>query len=64
MSAQSSAAIIHDKPQGERFDDLYHLFLAKIARLPLDPALNEAEEARLIRLFTELNTARRNLEKN
>jgi hypothetical protein len=64
LSANTSAAVLHDKPQGESFDDLYHLFIAKIARLPLDQAISPAEERRLMGLFNALNSRKRELEKN
>ncbi len=62
MSAETSAAIIHDKPKGESFDDLYHLFIAKVVRLPIDPALSEIEEKRLVQLFVKLNELKREKE--
>jgi len=63
LSAATSARVLHDKPQGESFDDLYHLFIAKIARLPLDRALTVAEEKRLVSLFSKLNELKREEEK-
>lgn len=47
----------------ERFNDLFHLFLVKITRLPQETALTRTQEKRLIRLFGEINKVKRALEK-
>lgn len=45
-----------------QFDDYYHLFLMKVARMPQDKALTHKEEERLITLFSKLNTLKRKLD--
>jgi len=51
-----------DSVLAQQFDEYYHLFLLKIARLPQEKALTKAEEKRLIELFSKLNTLKRELE--
>lgn len=51
-----------DSALAQQFDEYYHLFLLKIARLPQEKALTGAEEARLIELFSKLNSIKRELE--
>lgn len=47
----------------ERFNDLFHLFLVKVARIPQEAPLTPAQEERLVRLFGEINKIKRALEK-
>ena len=51
-----------DSVLAQQFDEYYHLFLLKIARLPQEKALSQEEEARLVELFTKLNSLKRELE--
>lgn len=43
-----------------QFDDLYHLFMAKIARLPLQ-TLSMAQEGRLVELFDQVLKLKRQI---
>lgn len=52
----------NDSVLAQQFDEYYHLFLLKIARLPQEKALSKEEEARLVELFTKLNSLKRELE--
>ena len=45
----------------QQFNDFYHLFLTKIARLPQEEPLSMAQEKRLIRLFQELLKLKRQI---
>ena len=47
--------------QEQQFNDFYHLFLAKVARLPQEGTVSMAEEKRLIRLFQELLKLKRHI---
>ncbi len=51
-----------DNALARQFDEYYHLFLLKIARLPQDKALTKTEEERLAALFAKLNSIKRELE--
>lgn len=51
-----------DSVLAQQFDEYYHLFLLKIARLPQDKALTKEEEDRLIELFSKINSLKRELE--
>ncbi|MBY0472801.1 hypothetical protein K2Q00_00740 [Patescibacteria group bacterium] len=53
---------LHDNVLAQQFDEYYHLFLLKIARLPQDKALTKEEEDRLIELFSKINSLKRELE--
>ena len=62
--------VLNDKPRAkytgaheEQFNDLYHLLLAKLARLPIDPAPTKAQEEKLVLLLKEICKAKRGLEK-
>ncbi len=52
----------NDSVLAQQFDEYYHLFLLKIARLPQDKALTKEEEGRLIELFSKINSLKRELE--
>lgn len=51
-----------DSVLAQQFDEYYHLFLLKIARLPQEKALSKTEEERLTALFSKLNSLKRELE--
>ena len=56
-------ASTYEAPQvlSERFDELYHLFLVKVARLPQEEPLSRIDERRLIELFTKINDIKREM---
>lgn len=62
--------LLNDKPAStykapqalsEQFDELYHLFLVKVARLPQEEPLSRIDERRLIELFTKINDIKREM---
>lgn len=52
----------NDSVLAQQFDEYYHLFLLKIARLPQEKALTKEEEKRLVELFSKINSLKRELE--
>jgi len=60
--------LLHDRPLDKnqalatQFNDLYHLFLNKFARLTYDPTLSKEQEEDLNILLTDLLATRRALE--
>lgn len=64
LNDRPTATAQHGSALAQQFDEYYHLFLLKIARLPQEKAMTEAEEARLVTLFTKLNSIKRELEGN
>ncbi len=71
-SIASPYFVLNDKPQKEsekkarlerQFADLYHLFLQKVASMPVQKAASYEEEQRLLALFSELHELKRELER-
>ena len=46
----------------QQFNDLYHLFLAKVTRLPQEPAPAALQEEKLLHLFRELLALKKRLD--
>lgn len=63
------SALLHDNPPeealqlAEQFNDLYHLFLNKFARLSQDSSLSTSQAEELTTLLDNLLTVRRALER-
>lgn len=63
-------ALLHDRPSpkgvelAEQFNDLYHLFLNKFARLTSEPKSSEVQEEEMLILLKQLFTIRKALVKS
>lgn len=49
-------------PLSTQLSDYYHLFLVKIAKMPQERAMTEEEEARMVKLFSKINSLKREIE--